>query len=245
MPVLKAKIGGVWTDLTFLTPPEVAIGNTTPTGNQVLWIDTTTAPPTTKAFVGGTWVVVGAVAPDEVWIGTDDPNNPQVELWYDTDASPSVLPGVGLPAGGAINQFLTKKSANNYDTQWITPAKNPQVFYTSLLSNTPVAPNVNATLLTLNVPITPAGTILIASFQAVYLAPGTAGVFDLVHNFGPQGVVDQRSDSGGQSRVANWTGVGLSSGAAITCTMAAYTWGNQQINFYNTTTNIMVMAVAP
>jgi len=88
MPVLYAKIANVWTPINFATPPEVFIGSTTPSGNETMWIDTSTNPPTTKAFVGGAWVTVGAVAPNEVFVGPNDPlpTDPQTELWYDTDA---------------------------------------------------------------------------------------------------------------------------------------------------------------
>jgi hypothetical protein len=121
MPVLYANISGVWTPINFATPPEVHIGPTQPTGNETMWIDTSTNPPTTKAFIGGTWVTVGAVSPNEVFVGPSDPlpADPQVELWYDSDAvAPSVPGGVGIPGGGATGQVLTKASATSFDAAW-------------------------------------------------------------------------------------------------------------------------------
>lgn len=107
MPVLNAKINGAWVPLTFLTPPEVFIGNTAPVGNEVMWIDTTTTPPTTKAFVAGAWVTVGAIAPDEVWVGPNDPGNAAVELWYDSDAA-----AVSVPYGMPIYSTVAEMNAS-------------------------------------------------------------------------------------------------------------------------------------
>src|SRR4029453_9280226 len=43
-----------------------------------------------KARVGGSWVDIGVGSPDEGYVGDSAPTNAGVQLWYDTDAVPTV-----------------------------------------------------------------------------------------------------------------------------------------------------------
>jgi len=82
--------------------PQGPIGNTGPQG---------------ATGAQGPQGIQGPIGPDEVMIQPDDPfpANNLVDFWYDTDA-----PGVplGVPAGGTVDQVLTKKSSTDQDTQW-------------------------------------------------------------------------------------------------------------------------------
>ena len=246
MAVLHAKIAGAWVPINFTSPPEVHIGSTTPPGPQTIWIDTSTDPPTTKAWVGGAWVTVGtAGGSDEVWIGTADPMpaNPEIELWYDTDAPAPAASVAGVPSGGTAGQVLAKKTATSFDTEWRT---NPQIFRAFLAANTSVPAAGALDVVTLSVPVTPAGTILMATFSTAYLHPsGITGAFDLAYSLGSQSVVDQRNDGSGTSKCTSMTLVGLSTGAGLTAKIVINNWGGQATNFYGTYTNIVVQAVAP
>jgi len=37
--------------------------------------------------------------------------------------------GVGVPSGGAVGEFLTKKSLTDYDTEWTGLANRPEIFF--------------------------------------------------------------------------------------------------------------------
>jgi len=213
----------------------------------------------------------GGTGTNEVTVGTDAPTD-TTELWYDTDAL-ATAPGVGLLAGGQVGQALVKKTAVDYDTEWKTVGtippggtagqvlakntstdfdvgwtadKNPQTFRAFLAVNTSVPAAGGLDVVTLSVPVTPAGTILMATFSTAYLHPsGITGAFDLAYQLGSQYCVDQRNDGSGTSKCTSMTLVGLSTGAGLTAKIVINNWGGQATNFYGVFTNIIVLAVTP
>ncbi len=81
---------------------------------------------------------IGPQAPDEVWVGPSTPPSALSELWFDTDQPgggrvgmlranvgglwTDITPAGPIPSGGATGSLLAKKSATDFDSQWITQA---------------------------------------------------------------------------------------------------------------------------
>lgn len=60
---------------------------------------------------------ISATAPDEVFIGTTTPTGDET-VWI----NPSAVDTMGfVPSGGTQGQLLSKSSATDFDTQWMTP----------------------------------------------------------------------------------------------------------------------------
>ncbi len=79
--------------------------------------DTLTVGDTTWEWTGTVWDGFAVPVP-----------GPQGDTGPTGPAGPA---GPGLVSGGTAGQFLTKASADNYDTQWTTvelPDVNPQIF---------------------------------------------------------------------------------------------------------------------
>ena len=62
--------------------------------------------------------ISGPTGPSGVFIGATAPNTGL--LWADT----TIAASLGIPVGGGVGDIVSKKSANDYDTEWV-PSIHP------------------------------------------------------------------------------------------------------------------------